>query len=109
MYNIHSLELTNDDWIIELRDVDADPEHGTLTGDSDNVVNVYCYDQHRDLTFEERREWLADGGNKWLVSDLLAKRAEPFFNDDDIVHRGTPMTEFEWTQYDPYHGEADNV
>ena len=109
MYTIKEIELTdsNDEWIIRLADVEADPHECTLEGGE--VESVYCYSQHRDLTAEELRDWLADSGKQWLVEHLLSEREKVFFTVEDFSITGTPMTEFEYTQYDPYHGEADNV
>ena len=104
---IKEIELENEEWIIRMADVFADADQCTLEGGE--VESVYCYSQHRDLTADELRDWLADSGKQWLTEHLLSEREKVFFTVDDFVITGTPMTEYEYSQYDPYHGEADNV
>jgi len=103
METIREIELENEEWIIRLANVEADADHCTLEGGE--VDSVYCYSQHRDLTADELRDWLADSGKQWLVEHLRSEREKVFFDVGDF----DPMTEYEYHTHDPYYGQADNI
>jgi hypothetical protein len=110
MDTIKTIELENDEWIITLAGVEADSDQCTLEGGG--VYNVNCYSQHRDLTVEELRDWMADSGKQWLVEHLLSEREKVFFTEESFQHpdfSNVSLTEWDYNQYDPYQGQADNV
>ena len=103
---INEIELENDEWIIRMADVFADADQCTLEGGK--VESVYCYSQHRDLTADELRDWLADSGKQWLVEHLMSEREKVFFTEESFQHpkfSNVSLTEWDYNQYDPYQGQ----